>query len=360
MTPMATLNIRGVRVRLGRFELGPIDLQVAEGETIALLGPNGAGKTTLLETVAGFHRPEGGSIWIGHVDLTYQPPEARRLALVLQDYALFPHLTVAENVAFGTRYHRAPPGGVAASLVMLGIQHLAGRRPRSLSGGERQRVALARALAIEPAAFLLDEPLSTLDAATRRDVRAELRDLLARLGATCVVVTHDQSDAFALAQRVALLVDGRLIQVGAPEEVYRHPATAWAARFLGMELLRPERVQLAEGGMVCHILGVPLRVAAIRTEAAILLAFRPEDVRLQPEVADGAEALQVNIDGMEPEGPLVRLRLRFKNDELTSALLSRRRVERLGISLGKSLFFSVAPEDLWPVAGVDGPADQPG
>ena len=219
-----------------RRVLAGVDLEVGEGALLAVLGPSGGGKTTLLRIVAGLDRPDAGRVEVLGREVNgpgvFVPPESRRVGLVFQDYALFPHLTALENASFGVP---GPEGRTRAAetLETLGLSEMAGQRPAELSGGEQQRVALARALAPRPGVLLLDEPFSNLDAALRAGVREEVAGLLRGLGATAVLVTHDREEAFALADRVALLIDGVVIRAGAPEELARDPGSRAAARFLG-------------------------------------------------------------------------------------------------------------------------------
>ncbi len=225
-----------------------IALEVQEGEVLALLGPSGSGKSTLLKLVAGLLQPDAGSVRFGGLDLTSLPPERRKVGFLFQDYALFPHLTVAENIAFGLLEARWPKAAreerVKELLARMELTPHAGKRPQELSGGEQQRVALARALAPKPRLLLLDEPLGALDLRLREELLLFLRRTLREEGVTALLVTHDQEEAFLLAHRVALLREGRIVQVGRPEEVYAHPKDPWAARFLGHKnLLSPEESQ---------------------------------------------------------------------------------------------------------------------
>jgi putative spermidine/putrescine transport system ATP-binding protein len=214
-----------------------ISLDVAPGEFLALLGPSGCGKSTVLRLVAGLVEPDGGQVLLAGDDVTRVPVHRRNVGLVFQSYALFPHMTVFDNVAFGPRRRKAPEAEVRPRVErVLDLVRLGGlerRHPRELSGGQQQRVALARALVTEPRVLLLDEPLSNLDALLRDEMRVELKRLQERLGTTMIFVTHDQAEALALADRVAVMDRGRVEQVGRPEEVYRRPATAFVARFLG-------------------------------------------------------------------------------------------------------------------------------
>lgn len=353
---MAALSVTGLEMKVGRFQLGPLNLDVADGQTLVLLGPSGSGKTLLLETLAGFHRPKLGTIQLKGQDVTRLPPERRRLALVVQDYALFPHLNVRQNVAFGLRYQHRPAGSVDRALVALGIADLAQRRTPRLSGGERQRVALARALVTEPAAFLLDEPFAALDAATRREVRDELARLLVRLRTTCVLVTHDQADAFALGHRIAVLAGGRVQQVGKPEWVYRRPVNAWVAAFLGMEALRVERVEGDSAQPVYLVAGVRLHVAPDALSPGTQLVYRPEDVTLSPDAGKGGRTLQGKIETLQPEGALTRLGIGLVDGQRLAALLSRRELQRLGAERGQCVGCVIEADDLWPVTG-DAPVE---
>lgn len=220
-----------------------VSLRVETGETVALLGPSGCGKSTVLRCVAGLERPDRGTVSIGGRDVTHLPPEARQVGLVFQDYALFPHLSVLGNVAYGPRMRGLPrvQAEVRAreALALVGLEDLAGRRVTGLSGGQAQRVALARAVATRAPLLLLDEPLSNLDEQLRARLRVDLRELFARVGAGVLLVTHDQREALAVAARVAVMRAGRLVQTGRAEEVFAHPASAWIAAFLGHGNLLP-------------------------------------------------------------------------------------------------------------------------
>ena len=252
---------------------------VARGEFVALLGPSGCGKTTLLRLIAGFERPDAGTIELDGrsvVGRAWVPPERRRVGMVFQDYALFPHLTVAENVAFGVERRRRATR-VPEVLEQVRLADHGARYPHELSGGQQQRVALARALAPEPALVLLDEPWSNIDPVLRGSMRDELARVLRASGATVVLVTHEQEEAFSLADRVALMQDGRIVQVGPPEEVYYTPATRWAAEFVGAANLVPGEVV---GGEVRTRFGrFPL--AGPNGQRAVDALIRPELLELE-------------------------------------------------------------------------------
>ncbi|MEV0681586.1 ABC transporter ATP-binding protein [Actinosynnema sp. NPDC050436] len=267
MTP--AVELRDVSVHFGRtVALRGLDLAVAAGETLALLGPSGSGKSTALKAVAGFLRPTSGRVLLGGRDVTDEPPNKRGLGVVVQSYALFPHMKVADNVAFGLRARRTPRRAVAERveevLALVGMSGFRDRYPRQLSGGQQQRVAIARALAIRPPVLLLDEPLSALDAALREEMVAELLRLRAELPDTAVVyVTHDQGEALALADRIAVMRDARLVEVGATPQLYHRPAESFTAAFLGasnllpVEVVDPGTVRLGDVRLAASSEGMP-------------------------------------------------------------------------------------------------------
>jgi multiple sugar transport system ATP-binding protein len=279
-----------------------VSLATKEGEYLVLLGPSGCGKTTLLRTIAGLEQPTSGDVLIDGEVVTGLPPRARSIAMVFQSYALYPHKTVLGNIVFPLRAHgmaadeRVKRARKAAEL--LSIEHLLDRKPRQLSGGERQRVALARALVREPQVFLLDEPLSNLDAKLRVQMRAELKKLHHRLGITTIYVTHDQVEAMTLGDRIAVLSAGRLQQIGAPQEVYDHPANVFVAGFIGsppMNLVRGSvrDGQVSAGDLVFARSGVP--------DADVIVGIRPEGLRpVGPE--DAGPGFELHVDVVEPLG----------------------------------------------------------
>lgn len=347
---MSYFAVRDLSVTFRQFRMREISLSVEQGQTLVLLGPSGAGKSVLLEAIAGFHPLAGGHIELAGHDITTVPPERRGLGFMFQDYALFPHLTVEQNVAFGLRDRRNAPRRVAQVLDLVGGRHLLGRRPATLSGGEKQRVALARALAVEPWLFLLDEPLSALDAVTREELREELRRLLRAVGATSLYVTHDRSEALVLADLIAIVEGGQVRQMGEPEAVFDHPADAWVAEFLGMQVLRPERVQLVGSRRVRVQLGEGALEASANGAVALdtaLLAFRPEDVRLervvgQPGHVEGA--VPAVVKSIVPLGPLFRVDL--VGGPAFSALLSRQEYRALGLRVSDRVLVRLDPADL--------------
>ncbi len=244
---MKHLHIRGLQLAYGksdRLAVDGLDLEVAQGELVSLLGPSGCGKTTTMRAIAGLLQPRGGQIHLDGQDITHLPTHKRGLGMVFQSYALFPHLSAFENVAFGLRLRQTPAAElktrVDEALAAVGLQAFAERQPAQLSGGQQQRVALARAMVLRPRLMLLDEPLSNLDARLRVDMRAELRRLQRLSGITMVYVTHDQDEALSLSDRIVIMRQGRIEQLGTPPEIYHRPATAFVARFMGYDnLLRP-------------------------------------------------------------------------------------------------------------------------
>ena len=267
----ATLSLVGVTRRFGALTAGGtaavdrLSLDVQQGELLALVGASGSGKTTTLRIIAGHETPDEGRVLLDGRDITGLPPRQRGFGMVFQHYALFPHMTVGENVAFGLEARGVAKAErrerAVRALANVGLANAGGRQVQSLSGGEQQRVALARALIIEPKVLLLDEPLSNLDPTLRRTTRDELRAMLHRLGVTAVFVTHDQEDAFAVADRVALLERGRLLQVGRPEELYDRPASRSVAEFIGRATLVPAR--LSDDRAVLTIGGVSREVRVV-------------------------------------------------------------------------------------------------
>jgi spermidine/putrescine transport system ATP-binding protein len=276
------LEVRAIAKRFGaRDVLKDISLNIAAGEFLTLLGESGSGKTTLLRLIAGFEQPTSGEIWMSGERLDTLPPYKRRVNTVFQNYALFPHLNVRDNVAYGLRVQGAPkneiPTRVAEALNMVKMAEFADARPSRLSGGQQQRVALARALVNRPQLLLLDEPLSALDANLRKQMQSELKSLQREIGITFLFVTHDQEEAMVLSDRIALLRDGAIEQVASPREIYAHPATAYTAQFIGQtNLLRGE---IRRSIATCGVLRWPLEEA----DGPAVFSLRPETIRLCPD-----------------------------------------------------------------------------
>jgi multiple sugar transport system ATP-binding protein len=292
---MARVAFAGVHKRYGEIvALRGLDLEVVDGELLTLVGPSGSGKTTVLRLAAGLEEVTEGSVHIGSRDVTQVAPAARNVSMVFQNYALFPHLSVAENIGFGLRARGTPRGETAnrveEAAALAGCGELLDRKPYELSGGERQRVALARALARHPDVYLLDEPLSNLDAQLRVETRAELKRLHRTVGTTMVYVTHDQVEALTLGTRVAVLDQGVLQQVGPPEEIYRRPVNRFVARFVGSPAMNLLPATLDGGTLRAG----PFAVTGPGTARERLeVGVRPEHVRIDPGGPDAPGVVEV-------------------------------------------------------------------
>jgi iron(III) transport system ATP-binding protein len=299
-----SVRISGVTKRFGaNTVVDNVTLEIAPGELFFLLGPSGCGKTTLLRCIAGFYRPEAGTIRFSGDDITHLPPEERDTGMVFQSYALWPHMTVAENVAFGLELRKVPraqiKSRVAEALALVKMSDRATYRPNQLSGGQQQRVALARALVIQPKCLLLDEPLSNLDAKLRLEMRAEIRRICKRAGLTALYVTHDQKEALSIADRLAIMDRGALQQVGAPQEVYLRPRNTFIAGFIGETNFVAGRIVKIGGGSVEIETGMGRMVSTvepsepIRPGDAVTVSLRPEIIHIGtpppevPNVFDG-------------------------------------------------------------------------
>jgi ABC-type Fe3+/spermidine/putrescine transport system ATPase subunit len=290
----AGLQLEGVVKRFGsHLAVDGVSFRAADGEIVALLGPSGCGKTTTLRLIAGFEKLEAGRIVVAGSDIMHLPPFRRDIGVVFQDYALFPHMTVAQNVDYGMRQHGRPRQEREQRrrelLRLVRLEGLEERRPAALSGGQQQRVALARALAISPKLLLLDEPLSNLDAKLREALRIELREILRAVGMTTLMVTHDQAEAIGIADRIALMNHGRIVQIGAAREIYEEPATRFVAEFVGRSLWFTGKLEsdgsaqvrfLADDGLV-FVVQRPT-VGGMRCG----LSIRPEHIHLKPRPED--------------------------------------------------------------------------
>jgi len=290
------VEFRNISMRFGdKVALQSIDLTIADGSFVVLLGPSGGGKTTLLNILGGFLDPTEGSVFIRGEDVTRVPPAKRPTTTVFQDYALFPHMSIAANVAFGLKMRRVPKNEqkerVARALEMVGLGHTAARRIDQLSGGQRQRIALARALVVEPSVLLLDEPLGALDLKLRRQMQEELKLIQKRVGTTFVHVTHDQEEAMAIGDVIVVMNEGAIEDIGAPERVYLQPASRFTANFMGDNNLVEGRVLAADAG------GVTVETALgnfgvsgkAESGAEVALSLRPE--HLHSEMAEGRIAI---------------------------------------------------------------------
>jgi spermidine/putrescine transport system ATP-binding protein len=313
-----------------RFEdvvaVDSIDLEIAAGEFFSLLGPSGCGKTTTLRLIAGFERPTGGDVCLDGVSLAAVPPDRRNVNTVFQSYALFPHLNVLDNVAFGMRYQKVKRAErdrrAMEALELVELGDYAKRRPHQLSGGQQQRVALARALVLRPAVLLLDEPLGALDAKIRRQLRVELKALQEEVGTTFIFVTHDQEEALSMSDRIAVMHEGRVDQVGTPREIYEGPATLFVADFLGVANVMDVEVLTREGT------GCWLRVGERELWAecdyggatgAAAAVVRPERLRVIPHAETGENCIPGMIDRTIYVGSNLQVMVRLANGGLLQA-----------------------------------------
>ncbi|MEP6638446.1 MAG: ABC transporter ATP-binding protein [Chloroflexota bacterium] len=315
---MTFLVLSGIQKRFGEtVAVENFDLVAERGEFVSFLGPSGCGKTTTLRMIAGFERPTAGTITVDGADITHQSPNRRNVGMVFQSYALFPNMTVAGNIGFGLKVRKRPTAVITTRVnELLELIHLEGRGDRypfQLSGGQQQRVALARALAIEPQVLLLDEPLSALDAKIRIVLRTEIRAIQRQLGITTVYVTHDQEEALSLSDRVVVMSEGRIEQIGTPSEIYNFPSTAFVASFVGTLNLVNAGVVDATRGRV-SLDGQEVRTAKAITDPTadgrVTLALRPEGIALGEGPA-GSNHLRGIVEDINFLGSIVRIRLRL-------------------------------------------------
>ena len=348
---MAQLEMRGLHKQFGEVvALRAFDLTVGSGELVAFLGPSGCGKTTALRIVAGFEQPTSGRVRIDDRDITNMPANRRDMGMVFQAYSLFPNLTALENVAFGLRVRRiarAERTKRAGDLLeMVGLSSAAGRYPHQLSGGQQQRVALARALAIEPRVLLLDEPLSALDAQVRLQLRDEIRRIQTQLGITTLFVTHDQEEALSISDRVVVLSQGHIEQVGTPAAIYDDPRTLFVAQFVGT-MNRIEATVPPGGDGVVEVHGVTLRAERAKNwpqGGQVILLIRPESIALS-SVADGAGpapgTLEGRVRGHTFLGSVTRLHVMSASGEILVDIGS---VQALSLGVGARVAMSWDPE----------------
>jgi ABC-type sugar transport system ATPase subunit len=344
---MSSIKLDGLTKRFGATPvLHPTTLHIADGEFVVVVGPSGCGKSTLLRLIAGLESPDEGRIRVGGRDVTGMEPAARGIAMVFQSYALYPHLSVHENIAFPLRIAKLPraeaDARVRAVAEMLDLSALLDRRPRALSGGQRQRVSIGRAIVREPGVLLLDEPLSNLDAALRVRMRHELARLHGRLGATMVYVTHDHVEAMTLAERIVVMEAGRIEQVGPPMEVYDRPASLAVARVIGSPAINllPVTVESVDGeGAALRLPDGGLCRAAARVPAA--LAGGPATLGIRPEHLQPCEAgpFGGRVELFERLGPLSFAHLANGHDEALVAQLPSDRA----VTLGEAIRFTVLP-----------------
>jgi iron(III) transport system ATP-binding protein len=352
---LSFLSLHNISKRYGGVEaVAGVSLEVERGEFFGLLGPSGCGKTTTLRMIAGLETPDGGTINFDGRDITRLAPEGRGFGMVFQNYALFPHLNVFENVAFGLRARRRPAaevtGRVESALALVRLPGYGRRRVDELSGGQQQRVAIARAISIEPALLLFDEPLSNLDVALREETRGELRELVERLGTTALYVTHDQEEAFAICDRISVMSEGRIMQTGAPRELYERPAQVVVARFLGRNnLIRAMRLSARDRGVATFKTlegGHTLNVIAQKDDLHPLdkpctLAIRPENLRLTKTPGAAENTLRAAVREVSFTGATTTVKLDANGLKLEALVLHLD-----GLSTGDTCSVTLPPEHI--------------
>ncbi len=332
------IEIKGLTVDLGDFLLKEVDLKVEKGEYFIILGPTGAGKTILLESIAGLHPVKGGQIWLDGREVTKLEPEKRGVGFVYQDYVLFPHLSVRDNLLFGLKRRRRPKGEMQEVTrwlaELLGITHLLERSPDTLSGGERQKVALARALSISPQVLLLDEPLSALDPQSSEGVQHELRQIHRRLKQTIIHVTHDFEEAISLGDRIAVLGEGRILQVGTPDEIFHHPNSESVARFAMTRNIFAGDVR--DGVQVQAIFAVESSQFEVITElrGRLHASLRPEDILIskEPLVSSARNSLKGTITHVADRGATLYVTVSTPLELV--CLVTRRSLEEMNLVEG--------------------------
>ncbi len=338
------IQVKNLCVDLGDFKLQDINLNVEPGEYFIILGPTGAGKTVLLESIAGLYPIKGGQVWLRRKEVTHLEPERRNISIVYQDHVLFPHLSVAENIIFGLRLRKQSGQQLKETLgwfsELLGITHLLKRRPNTLSGGERQKVALARALSIKPELLLLDEPLSALDPETREGVQKELRQLHNQLRVTTIHVTHDFEEAIALGDRIAVLGEGHIKQVGTVEQIFRQPNSEFVARFTVARNIFTGEVIERDGGNTVFRTGDTELAVATDLRGEWHASIRPEDIliSLEPLMSSARNSFCGTITSISDRGSTLYLTVTLPPDFI--CLVTRRSFEEMGLAEGQKVYIT--------------------
>ncbi len=335
------IKIKNLSKRWREFSLKNINLATKQGEYFTILGPTGAGKTLLLEVIAGFHLPDKGEIWINDKNVTEFLPEQRKVGFVYQDYSLFPHLNVEKNIGFGLRLKKISTHEsnkrIKHAMNLLGLSHLSKRLPKTLSGGEQQKVALARAIVLDPDALLLDEPLSALDAPTQERLRGELKELHKKSGITTIHVTHDHVEAILLGDKIGVLSDGKLIQVGEPDEIFRKPKSEFVAKFVGVENIFSGKSELKKGLARIDIRNVLIE-AVTQKEGKVKVCIRPEDIILskRPIKSSGRNMLKGKITEISDRGTIVKLKVDVGRE--LAAIITKRSFLDMKLKIGSEVY----------------------
>jgi len=353
------VELRNVTKRFGAYEaLKDASFEIRAGEFMTFLGPSGCGKTTCLRLISGFDTPTSGQILLDGKDVTFEPPYRRDVNQVFQNYALFPHLTIYENIAFGLRMKKVPAAQIRDRVdrvvQMTSLENFTARKPSQLSGGQRQRVALARAIVCEPKVLLLDEPLSALDAKLRTQMRVELKQLQKKLGITFIFVTHDQEEALTMSDRVAVLNAGRVEQIGTVNEIYYKPATRFVASFIGESNIVEAEILRAEGELLlCRLEGgleLAVRTPNPPAHSQILLSLRPEKIRLTRENPGGRNSFPGTIEMEIFKGAVDDLTISVQGGLQLSAVLTNDGQAESDLHEGERIFARIQPEDIHIVA----------
>jgi ABC-type sugar transport system ATPase subunit len=330
---------------MGEFVLRDVSLKVEKGEYLVIIGPTGAGKTILLESIAGIYPPDSGRIMLDGREITYEEPRNRKICMVYQDYMLFPHLSVHDNIAFGLKARKFEPDmieqRVRETATLLGISHLLHRYPETLSGGEQQRTAISRAIAMEPSVLLLDEPLSALDGRTREALRRELRNLHHSLNTSVIHITHNFEEVFSLADRVAVMNEGRILQLGEPEEVFRKPVNEFVAEFVGVENLFAGTCRRENGSGVIDLGGTTLWSGNCHHEGDVRVTVRPEDIHIETACPSGEQKniRKGTVNGIEDGGTVVKLTVDAGNPFVVA--ITRQTWQNLGLGKGDQVYLTV-------------------
>jgi ABC-type Fe3+/spermidine/putrescine transport system ATPase subunit len=321
-----------------------INLQIEDGQFFTFLGPSGCGKTTILRLIAGFITPDSGSIFLSNVDITSLEPEKRNVGMVFQNYALFPFMTVIENIEYGLKVQKRSKSQIQEKaeryLSMVGLEGLESRNVSDLSGGEQQRVAFARSLAIEPKVLLLDEPLSNLDARLRDNMRSELKRLQTQLGITTIFVTHDQTEALTMSDQLAVFNEGRCIQTGTPEDIYQNPQDSFVAQFIGETNLLSTRSDNDQ-----HPILIKKIVAGVGSDAGRYISIRPQDIRISADITDSDYSFAGIVENRSYNGLTTELSVRVDNVTFRSVQLNSA-TGQCTPSVGQNVFINFSATDL--------------
>ncbi|MBU5213006.1 ABC transporter ATP-binding protein [Heyndrickxia oleronia] len=334
---MASINLENVQKTFGKvIAVDQLNLQIREGEFFTFLGPSGCGKTTTLRMIAGFYYPTKGIVRFGEKDMTRVPPEKRNTGMVFQNYALFPHMTVFENVAFGLKVRKIPSteikNRVHDVLEKVRLDTFSNRQVSQLSGGQQQRVALARALVIEPEILLLDEPLSNLDAKLRDEMRTEILRLQRDYHITTIYVTHDQAEALSMSDRIAVFNNGVCHQIGTPFEIYNEPANDFVAQFIGeinfipfeMDKIKEEKIEvrIIQGNQSLSVKRIPFNDVEFSMDEKLILSIRPESIKLSTQAMEGENVLEGKIESLQFFGSAVEILVKVQDITLKVNLLN--------------------------------------